>query len=92
VRFQVLTAASMKMRAGWDIAPCSLVGVDRRFRGLYCPHNGDETSIYFNETTRHCIPEGSRLLRTHLFPFISFPINIHKPKDYELTVVSVPRI
>jgi hypothetical protein len=32
VRFQVLTAASMKMRAGWDVEPCSL-GIDRRFRG-----------------------------------------------------------
>jgi hypothetical protein len=30
----------MKMRAFWDIAPCSLIGVDRRFRGAY-----------YNETT-----------------------------------------
>jgi hypothetical protein len=42
VRFRVLTAASMKMRAFWYIAPCSL-GVDRRFRGAYCLHHqGDE--------------------------------------------------
>jgi hypothetical protein len=40
VRFYALTAASMKMRAFWDIAPYSLVGVDRRFRGAY-----------YNETT-----------------------------------------
>jgi hypothetical protein len=33
VRFQVLMAASMKIRAFWDIAPCSLVGVGGRFRG-----------------------------------------------------------
>jgi hypothetical protein len=39
VRFQVLTAASMKIRAFWDVAPCSLIGVDRRFRGLYCLHH-----------------------------------------------------
>jgi hypothetical protein len=32
VRFQVLTAASMKSIAFLDIMPCSLVGVDRRFR------------------------------------------------------------
>jgi hypothetical protein len=32
VRFQVLTAASMRIRAFWDVAPCSLVEVDRRFR------------------------------------------------------------
>jgi hypothetical protein len=36
VRFQVLTAVSTKMRAFWNIAPCSLVEVDRRFRGAYC--------------------------------------------------------
>jgi hypothetical protein len=38
VRFQVLTAASMKI-AFWDIASCSLVEVDRRFRDAYCLHH-----------------------------------------------------
>jgi hypothetical protein len=28
----------MKMAAFWDVAPCSLVWVDRRFRGAYCPY------------------------------------------------------
>jgi hypothetical protein len=42
VRFQVLTASSMKIRAFWDIAPCSLVGIDLRFRSAYClHHHGD---------------------------------------------------
>jgi hypothetical protein len=41
VRFQVLMAASMKIRAFWDIAPCSL-GVDRHFRGAYCLHHQGE--------------------------------------------------
>jgi hypothetical protein len=36
VRFQVLTAASMKMTVFWDVAPCSLVEIYRRFRGAYC--------------------------------------------------------
>jgi hypothetical protein len=35
LRFQVLTAASMKFRVFWDVAPCSHVEVDRRFRGTY---------------------------------------------------------
>jgi len=30
MRFKVLTSASMKMTAFWDIAPCSLVIEDRR--------------------------------------------------------------
>jgi hypothetical protein len=32
--FKVFTAASIKMTAFWDIASCSLVEVDRRFRVL----------------------------------------------------------
>jgi len=41
--FQVLTAASMNMTAFCNIAPCSLVEVDRRFRGYYCLHHqGDD--------------------------------------------------
>jgi hypothetical protein len=28
MRFQVLTAASMKLAAFWDVAPCSVVGTD----------------------------------------------------------------
>jgi hypothetical protein len=43
VGFQVLTAVSMKFRVFWDVAPCSHVEVDRRFRGAYCLHHqGDE--------------------------------------------------
>jgi hypothetical protein len=36
VRFQVLKAASIKMTSFRDIAPCSLIEVDRRFRRAYC--------------------------------------------------------
>jgi hypothetical protein len=35
VRFQVLTATSIKMAVFWDVAPCSLVDIDR---GVYCLH------------------------------------------------------
>jgi hypothetical protein len=41
MRFQVVTAASMKIRAFWDIALCTLVGADRRFREVYCLHRPD---------------------------------------------------
>jgi hypothetical protein len=42
VRFEVLTA-SMKMAVFWVVAQCSLVEVDRRFRGAYrLHHQGDE--------------------------------------------------
>jgi hypothetical protein len=39
VRFQVITAASMKMTVFWDIAPFSPVETDRHFRGAYCLHH-----------------------------------------------------
>jgi hypothetical protein len=39
VRFQVLTAASMKFRfVFWDVLPCKIT-VDRRFRGTCCLHH-----------------------------------------------------
>jgi hypothetical protein len=44
VRFQVLTAASMKMTVFWDVAQCSVVEIDRRFRGAYCLHCPDDGS------------------------------------------------
>jgi hypothetical protein len=46
----------------WDVASCSLVEVDRHFKGAYdLHHQGDETTIYLNETIRRCIPEGCHL-------------------------------
>jgi hypothetical protein len=49
VKFQVLTAANMKVRAFWNRASCSLVEVDRSFRGMYCLHhqgnNGGSTHL-----------------------------------------------
>jgi hypothetical protein len=53
--------------AFWDIAPCSFVEVDRRFRGAYCSRHQDddeallmetvsafEISVYFYKTTEGC--------------------------------------
>jgi hypothetical protein len=62
VRFQVLTAASMKFRIFWDVAPCSHVEVDRRYIALMMEAvRTSETSVNFNETTRRYIPEDSKL-------------------------------
>jgi hypothetical protein len=44
MRFKVLTWASTKIRAFWDIGPCSL-GVYRRYRGTYCRHHQDDEFI-----------------------------------------------
>jgi hypothetical protein len=69
VRFQVLTVASLKMWAFWDLVLCS-IGVDWCFRGAHSLHHQVialmmeavctcESWLYFNETTWCYIPEGS---------------------------------
>jgi hypothetical protein len=36
----------MKMAVFWDVAPRSLVDIDRRFRGAYCPrHQGGDSYV-----------------------------------------------
>jgi hypothetical protein len=55
VRFKVLTATSMKMTVFSDVAPCSLVDTDRRFRDAYCLHHQGiaDRSIYPEYTAQH---------------------------------------
>jgi hypothetical protein len=59
------------MTVFWDVTPCSLVQVYRRFRGICCLHHQgvllialmmeaagtSETSVNFYQTTRRNIPE-----------------------------------
>jgi hypothetical protein len=56
------------MTAFWNMAPCSLLEVVRRFRDAYCFHHlgndsteTPETSIYLYETIRRHNPEGCHL-------------------------------
>jgi hypothetical protein len=51
VRFQVLTAADMKMAVFWVVAPCSLVEVYRRFRGACCRHHQGDPDDGGNKRT-----------------------------------------
>jgi hypothetical protein len=61
VRFQVLTAASMKIAVFWVVVPCSLVEVYRRFRGACClQHQGDRTQDSHLHTCRR------KNLKSHL--------------------------
>jgi len=52
LRFQVLTAASIKMAVFWNIAPNVLIMEALRT---------SETSVYFNETARHSVTEDCHL-------------------------------
>jgi hypothetical protein len=41
------TVSEFKTAVFWDVGPCSLVEVDRRFVHAYCPHHqGCESSSY----------------------------------------------
>jgi hypothetical protein len=62
VRFEVFTAASIKMTVFMVVAPCSLVEVYRRFRdSCSLHHQGDGN---FCQTTQRNNPEDSRYVKT----------------------------
>jgi hypothetical protein len=59
----------MKMAVFWNVAPCSLLGIDRRFRGANCFHHqgvdggitSSEISVNFYQTARRNIPQHRHL-------------------------------
>jgi hypothetical protein len=58
----------VKLAVFWNVAPCSLIEIDRRFRGVYRPIalvmevvSSSETSVNIYQTTRPNIPEDSHL-------------------------------
>jgi hypothetical protein len=61
------------MAVFWVVAPCSLVEVYQRFRGLYCSNNiiavmmeaasTSETLVNFYQTTRRYNPEDSHQIQ-----------------------------
>jgi hypothetical protein len=75
------------MTAFWDVALCSLVGVEWRFRDVYClRHRGDEgsmmeavrtseTSADFHETAQRYIPESGRHILCRLN--LKYHITVH---------------
>jgi hypothetical protein len=54
----------LKAAVFWDVAPCSLVDIDRRFRGAEAV-SSSETSVNIDETTRRNIPEDNHLHKCH---------------------------
>jgi hypothetical protein len=87
VRFQVLTAASMKFRVFWDLAPCSHVEVDRRPASIIIALLMEavctsETLVNFNVNSRRCIPEYSKLHK-HLW-------SCHNIRQRKISVVIQP--
>jgi hypothetical protein len=80
----------MKMRAFWDIAPRSLIGVDRRLRGANSTSTAlimeaistSETLVYSNETTLPYTPERLMLSNSAvLYLYIYLPQQICSRKE-----------
>jgi hypothetical protein len=73
MRFQVLTAASMKMVVFWVVASCGLLEVTSIIRALMMDAAiTTETSLNFYQTPRRNIPEDSHtpnLINVHVFLF-----------------------
>jgi hypothetical protein len=66
-------AASTKIETLWDMAPCSLVEVARRFRGAYCVHRqGDDggSSSFFVLSAAPFSSSSPYLLSGILFVFL----------------------
>jgi hypothetical protein len=76
VRFKVLMAANMNMSVFWAVAPCSLVGVYRRFRGAcYLRLQGNN-------------PEDSHLHELCIFYMLYFLLHIDD-KIYTVVLVGM---
>jgi hypothetical protein len=72
------------MAVFWVVAPCSLVEIDRRFRGASCLHHqgdqrpddaGSSTSVSFYQTTRRNIPGSQPSSTLLLFLILSLLLN-----------------
>jgi hypothetical protein len=61
VRFQVLTAASMKMTVFWDVAPRSLAKFKWRLRGAYCLLNQGLDVYYRVHKSQKSVPVLSQI-------------------------------
>jgi hypothetical protein len=52
----VLTTASVKMTAFWEMSLCSLAEVNRRFRGAYCLHRHPDVELQRNNEKEINVP------------------------------------
>jgi hypothetical protein len=56
MRFKVLTVTGMKT-VFWDVAPCSLVEINRCFRGVYCLHHQGSDGRNWPSFQRYLLPQ-----------------------------------
>jgi hypothetical protein len=87
MRFQCFTTGNMNMTDLWDKAPCSLVGVDRCFRGIYCFHHQGDSCLILQDCTAPCT---RRLSYSHFFVLL-YIHHLHSSFLYRLhSFISFP--
>jgi hypothetical protein len=62
---------SLKITAFWNMSPCSLVEVNRRFRDAYCLLHRPNDGCSLLQATRRYIPENCRVYTHHRENLIS---------------------
>jgi hypothetical protein len=85
VRLQALMATSMKVAVSWDVTPCSLVEIDRQFRGAYCLHHQDNEST----TKQAHLKRRSISTRLHGATFQKTAILVHNHAQSSPTQVTI---
>jgi hypothetical protein len=58
------------MTAFWNIASCSFVEIDRRFRGVYCLHHQEGSDGGSTQLWRYCFSEPGSLTDRHFIVFV----------------------
>jgi hypothetical protein len=86
VRFQVLTAASTKMRAFWNIAPCSLVEVDRRFRGRKYLNVVSICIMKIQAQLRNLFTEQNTIKCFKCIPYVRVGTLLYSKSEYNFSV------
>jgi hypothetical protein len=88
VRFQVFTAASIKMTVFWDVVPCSLVEIGCRFGGAYCLHHQgdgphDVGSKYLWNVSQFISDQTAQRFRRQSSSFLFYSARERKGKRHE---------
>jgi hypothetical protein len=70
VTFQVLSSAIIKLTVLWDIVPCSVTEIDRRFKDDYCLHHQVValiTQLNISQNSHFLLLGAAEICAIHLF-------------------------
>jgi hypothetical protein len=71
----------LKMKTLWDIASCSLLGLDRRFRGAYCLHHQRDHASFQKALIFRVMYLRFSQMASNLFISAVCAVSTHWPSD-----------